>query len=282
MKFYIIIPAHNEEDFIELTLESLSAQTLLPKKVVVVNDHSTDKTADIVTGFAQKHSWITLISITSSDTHLPGSKIINAFNKGLETLDDNYDVICKFDADLIFPENYLETLSTVFHQNPQCGMAGGLLYIQKNEQWQYENIAEKYHLRGPVKAYRKACFEQIGGLKKAIGWDTADVLLAQFYGWQVIIKNHLEVKHLKPTGKTYNTRARFEQGKALYTLRYGWALSALTGLKMAFGKRKMNVFFDYLKGYYIAKKEKTPFIVSKEEGQFIRNFRWNGIFSKFK
>ena len=47
MKYYIIIPAHNEEQFISLTLQSLVDQTLLPSKIVVVNDSSTDKTKEI-------------------------------------------------------------------------------------------------------------------------------------------------------------------------------------------------------------------------------------------
>ena len=106
MNYYIVIPAHNEEAFISLTLESLISQTLLPKKVVIVNDNSTDKTAEIVMAFAKENSFISLVNKTSSAIHLPGSKVIQAFQKGFETLDENYDVIVKIDADLIFPNNY--------------------------------------------------------------------------------------------------------------------------------------------------------------------------------
>ena len=112
MNFYIVIPAHNESDAIGLTLYSLSQQTLKPKRIVVVNDNSTDKTESVVDGFTQRHDFISLIIATSSDKHLPGSKIIHAFNKGLEILNENFDVICKFDADLIFPKNYLEAMES--------------------------------------------------------------------------------------------------------------------------------------------------------------------------
>ncbi len=107
MNFDIVIPAHNEEDYIGVTLKSLVEQTLLPKKIVVVNDNSTDKTAEVIAEFTSQFSWITSFDISSSSDHLPGTKVINAFYKGLEILDDNYDIICKFDADLIFPNNYL-------------------------------------------------------------------------------------------------------------------------------------------------------------------------------
>ena len=50
MKYYIVIPAHNEEAFMALTLQSLIEQTVLPTKAVIVNDNSTDKTAEIFTG----------------------------------------------------------------------------------------------------------------------------------------------------------------------------------------------------------------------------------------
>jgi glycosyltransferase involved in cell wall biosynthesis len=72
MNYYIVIPAHNEQEFISLTLESLVKQTLLPKKVVIVNDNSTDNTA-IVLAFAKEHPF-SLVEKKSSTIHLPGSK----------------------------------------------------------------------------------------------------------------------------------------------------------------------------------------------------------------
>jgi glycosyltransferase involved in cell wall biosynthesis len=51
MNYYIVIPAHNEAALISLTLESLvRTNATLPKKIVV-NDNSTDNTADIVLAF---------------------------------------------------------------------------------------------------------------------------------------------------------------------------------------------------------------------------------------
>jgi glycosyltransferase involved in cell wall biosynthesis len=280
MNFYIVIPAHNEAPYIGKMLDSLANQTLLPKQVVVVDDHSTDATSEVVSVLIKKYPFIHLVKIASEDKHLPGSKVINAFYKGFETLDDDFDVICKFDADLIFPENYLERIAEIFKQNPKCGMAGGLLFIEKNGKWIYENIANKDHLRGPIKAYRKACFQKIGGLKTSIGWDTADVLLAKFHNWDVIISKQLEVKHLKPTGLNYDTSARFKQGETLYKLRYGVLLTGIASLKMVVLKKSLLVFYDYVKGYHLAKKQQLPFIVSEKEGAFIRNLRWKNIKGK--
>ena len=88
MKYYIIIPAYNEEAFMALTLQSLVEQTVLPSKIIVVNDNSTDKTAEIVTSFCIKFPFITLINKKSDAIHLPGSKVIQAFQEGEKHIDD--------------------------------------------------------------------------------------------------------------------------------------------------------------------------------------------------
>lgn len=282
MNFYIIIPAHNEQESIALTLESLAKQTLLPKKVLVVNDHSTDNTQAIVENYVKIHPWIALVNTTSSEAHLPGSKIINAFNKGLETLDSAYDVICKFDADLIFPENYLEQLSTHFKENSKLGMASGFCYIEKNGDWILENLTRKDHIRGALKAYRKDCFLQIGGLKPSMGWDTVDELLAKFYGWTILTDETLKVKHLKPTGVSYNKASKYLQGEAMYKMRYGFVITFISALKLAYKKRSLSLFKDYMAGYFKAKNSNTDFLVTEAQGKFIRNLRWNGMIGKLK
>lgn len=282
MNFYIIIPAHNEERFIGLTLDSLVNQSLKPKRVVVINDNSTDKTQDVVEAYAEKHTCISLINTKSSNQHLPGTKIVDAFYKGLETLDNNYDVICKFDADLIFPENYLKQLSVHFNNNKKLGMAAGFCYIEKNGDWILENLTNKDHIRGGLKAYKKDCFLQIGKLKPSMGWDTVDELLAQFYGWTILTDETLKVKHLKPTGISYNKASKYLQGEAMYKMRYGFLITFISAAKLAYKKKSFGLFKDYLGGYFKAKKQKLEQLVSEEQGKFIRKLRWKGMLNKLK
>ncbi|WP_415060894.1 glycosyltransferase [Flavobacterium sp.] len=280
MKYYIIIPTFNEEKFISLTLQSLVEQTVLPSKVVVVNDGSTDKTREIVQSFVEKYTFISFVNKTSEAIHLPGSKVIQAFNKGLETIDDNYDFIVKADADLIFPPNYFESISNHFQSDNRVGMAGGFCYIEKNGEWILENLTDKDHIRGAIKAYRKETFKQIGGLKPEMGWDTVDELLCKFYQWKVVTNETLQVKHLKPTGANYNQAARFKQGEAFYRLGYGFWITAIASLKLALLKKKPFLFFDYLKGFWKAKRSKKPLLVTAEQAKFIRNYRWEKMKGK--
>ena len=281
MRFYIVIPAHNEADFIGSTLQSLINQSLRPTKIVVVDDHSSDKTAEIVTDLSIQHPWISLVSNTSSEEHLPGGKIISAFYKGYDSLDSEYDVICKFDADVIFPQNYLETLAQHYTNNTKLGMVAGHCYIEKQGQWVFENIASKSHIRGPIKSYRNECFEQIGGLKNSIGWDTIDELLALYYGWEFETDASLQVKHLKPTGANYNKSAKYLQGTALYKMRYGFILAFLSALKLAYKKRRIILFWDYISGYIKAYNQNEAFLIDKDQGAFVRAYRWKNIKLKF-
>jgi cellulose synthase/poly-beta-1,6-N-acetylglucosamine synthase-like glycosyltransferase len=280
VKFYIIIPAHNEELFISLTLDSLVKQTLKPSKLLVVNDNSTDSTESIINEFAAQYDFISILNTESSDEHIPGSKIINAFNKGLRTMDAEYDVLCKFDADLIFPANYLETLAKHFKADSKNGMVGGFCYIKKNGNWVLENLTNKDHIRGALKAYRKQCFKDIDGLRNDMGWDTIDELLAQLYKWKIVTDESLQVKHLKPTGFNYKNRSGLLQGKAFYRQRLGFLLTFLASLKLAIRKREISLLFDYLTGYFDASKANEEYLVTPDQGKFIRKLRWRNIRKK--
>ena len=273
MNYYIIIPAYNEEKYIALTLQSILSQTVLPKKIVVVNDNSTDKTAEIVSTFIKENPFFIIINSTSEAIHLPGSKVIQAFHKGFDSLDNNYDFIVKLDADLILPNNYFETIISHFKSDSTIGMVGGFAYIEKNGSWILENLTDKDHIRGAFKAYRKECLLQIGNLKPSMGWDTVDELLCKFYHWKVVTDASLKVKHLKPTGANYNKTARYKQGEAFYTLGYGFFITAIASAKLALMKKKPLLFIDYIIGFWKAKTANKSLLVTPEQARFIRKYR---------
>ncbi|MDM1514754.1 glycosyltransferase family 2 protein, partial [Myroides odoratimimus] len=184
------------------------------------------------------------------------------------------------DADLILPNDYFATIASTFAQDQAIGMAGGFAYIEKNKEWVIESLTDKDHIRGAFKAYRLDCFKQIGGLKPAMGWDTVDELLCRFYNWKIVTIDTLKVKHLKPTGAMYNKAARYKQGEAFYRLHYGIIITSIAALKLAMKKKKPFLFIDYISGYYKAKRERQPYLVTEEQGIFIRKYRWSKIKSK--
>ena len=280
MKIAIVIPAFNEEKFLEQCLDSLVKQSLIPEVLVLVDDNSTDKTPEIMKAYSEKFDWIEYLSISSDSKHSPGAKVVQAFNMGLEKIHKSYDIICKFDADLIFPENYLERVAKFFKDDHAVGIAGGLPFIKSGDKWEFEAIASKDHVRGPLKAYRQACFQDIGGLKASIGWDSVDVLLAQYHGWRVKTDKKLHVKHLKPTGSKYNPDSRYLQGEAFYKLGFSKSLAWIASLKGAINRRNLNFFFDSLKGFNQAKKSGVERLVNEDQAKFVRKLRWRNIRKK--
>ncbi|MGB5555944.1 MAG: glycosyltransferase family A protein [Flavobacteriaceae bacterium] len=278
MNYYIVIPAHNEEAFLADTLNSVLRQTLQPKSVIVVNDNSTDGTERIIDEFTTLSHVIKKVNTSSSTAHMPGSKVIKAFTIGLSALDDAYDFLVKLDADIILPDNYFEKIAYIFKGNPQVGIAGGFIYEQNEAgEWVLNHLMNNDHVRGAFKAYSKKCFKAIGGLKSAMGWDTLDELLAQYHEFEIYTDPQLKVKHLRPTGKAYNTKAKYLQGRAMYRMRYGLAITLIASLKMALKQGKFNAFFDNMYGYFEAKKEKASFLATKKEGAFIRQLRWRNM-----
>ncbi len=278
MQYYIIIPAHNEEAFLADTLNSVLRQRLQPEQVVVVNDNSTDGTEAIIDEFLGLSSVFKKLNITSSTLHMPGSKVVNAFNKGLSVLNDDYDFLVKLDADIILPDNYFERIAYIFTGNPKVGIAGGFL-SEKDPygHWKRNHPMNKNHVRGAFKAYSKNCFKAIGGLKNAMGWDTVDELLAQYHDFEIFTDDGLHAKHLRPTGLSYNEKAKLLQGKAMYTMRYGFWITFIASAKMALNHKNWKVFFDNFEGYYTARKEGASFLVSEKQGKFIRKLRWKNI-----
>ena len=108
---YVLLTAcKNEEMFIRLPLESVIAQTVKPKKWVVVSDGSTDRTDDIIREYSTRHSFIHLVSLPSSQERNCASRVfaINGGYKGLGGT--NYQFIESLDSDFSLPADYFGCL----------------------------------------------------------------------------------------------------------------------------------------------------------------------------
>lgn len=281
LDYVIIIPAHNEEVFLPDTLQSVLHQTLPARQVIVVNDHSSDNTEAVISEFASKNNTVKKVNTTSSGLHLPGSKVINAFNAGLKEVDQPFDFIVKLDADVILPLDYFGEIAKIFSKYPSVGIAGGFFYERSaSGEWKFTHPMDKDHIRGAFKAYTRECFQAIGGLRNAMGWDTLDELLARYHGFDLHTEASLKVKNQRPIGGAYSREARFMHGRAMYQMGYGFWISCIASLKMTVMKRNPQVFLDNLRGYSEARKEKMPFLVNSEEMAYIRRFRWRNIRKK--
>lgn len=301
MKFLIIIPAHNEENNISFCLESLKKQNFQDFVCMIVNDGSTDRTAEIINNFKIQDSRFRVLDLEKSE-HSPGAKVVRTFDKGLQALDwKDFDVVCKYDADIVFPTNYLEKINQTFETNPKAGIVSGLVYIKKyksnseiknlrnpnenwldfsnkNNEWIFENLSSKNHVRGPIKAYRKECFEDMNGLRTVLGWDNLDILLAKKHGWDVVTIKDLWVKHLRPTAYKYKSQKAEKLGQYFYNIGLSLPLAIISSAKSSFKNRSAKEFFITINSFL---KQKERQNLSTEEIKFIRNLRWKEFFKNF-
>ena len=301
MKFLIIIPAHNEENNISFCLESLKKQNFQDFVCMIVNDGSTDRTAEIINNFKNQDSRFRVLDLETSE-HSPGAKVVRTFDKGLQALDwKDFDVVCKYDPDIVFPTNYLEKINQTFETNPKAGIVSGLVYIKKyksnseiknlrnpnenwldfsnkNGEWVFENLSSKNHVRGPIKAYRKECFEDINGLRAVLGWDNLDILLAKKHGWDVVTIKDLWVKHLRPTAYKYKSQKAEKLGQYFYNIGLSLPLAIISSAKSSFKNRSAKEFFITINSFL---KQKERQNLSTEEIKFIRNLRWKEFFKNF-
>ncbi|CEJ72109.1 Poly-beta-1,6-N-acetyl-D-glucosamine synthase [Chryseobacterium oranimense G311] len=281
MRFLIIIPAHNEEENLPFTLDSLQQQSFKDFKIVVVNDGSTDQTQGIIKKYTHSDPRFETVDLQKS-AHQPGSKVVNAFKNGLRTQNTGeFDIICKFDADIILPENYLETVRNAFKNNPEYGLVGGLLYVEKEGSWVYEGNSNKHHVRGPLKAYRKECFVQMGGLRETLGWDNIDSILLENLGWKEIVLPELHVKLIKVKGADYTIRPADYYGRYFYFLGLNRFLAYVASAKEAAKSKSIPFFFKIIKAYEACKANQLELKISKEEQKAINDKRWKMLKKKW-
>lgn len=281
MKFLIIIPAHNEENNLPFTLDSLQRQNFKDFKIVVVNDGSTDRTSEVIKKYTENDGRFETINLQKS-AHQPGSKVVAAFKKGLSTQNlDEFDVICKFDSDIILEENYLQTVANAFIENPDYGLVGGLLYVEKNEEWVYEGNSNKHHVRGPMKAYKKECFLQIGGLRETLGWDNIDAILLQNSGWKEVVLSELHVKLIKVKGADYTIKPADYYGRYFYFLGLNRFLTYVAAAKEAMKIKSPSFLFQIISSYEKCKSQKLELKITKDEQKVINQQRWNQFKKKW-
>ena len=97
----IIIPAYNEEDYIGACLDSIAVQTIKPLEVIVVDNNSTDKTAQI----AKKYPFVKILHEKRQHQVFAQATGFNAA-KG--------DILGRIDADSILPNDWVKKVAAAF------------------------------------------------------------------------------------------------------------------------------------------------------------------------
>src|SRR5208282_580158 len=221
MRYVIITPVRDEEQYIGETINSVCSQTVRPTEWIIVNDGSSDHTGEIVEGYASEHPWIRVVHRENRGFRKSGGGVMEAFYEGYKTLQcKEWDFLVKLDADLTFAPDYFEKCFEYFRRDPELGIGGGEIRHQIEGELKAEKNP-RFHVRGATKIYRRPCWEAIGGLWAASGWDTIDEVKANMKGWKTYTFTDLGLVHHRFTGSEEGfVRDRVKHGVACYVSGY--------------------------------------------------------------
>jgi len=198
--YVLITAARNEASYIGHTLDSVLAQTVLPKRWVIVSDGSTDETDEIVKKRTDGLDFVVFIRLRRErNEHEFGSKVY-ALRAAFEQLKDvDYEFIGNLDADISFENTYFEELIRRMHIQPQLGIAGGFIYEQSSGAFKSRPCNEIGYVSGAVQMFRRDCYVSLGGYTplKYGGEDTFVLFMAVLKGWTVHCYPDLAARHHK-------------------------------------------------------------------------------------
>ena len=206
--YCLISPARNEAAYITQTLDSVLAQTVLPKRWIIIDDGSSDDTPRILADYAAKHGFIEVHKRSDTGRRALGGGVVEVFNLGLELLaGDAAEFVCKLDVDLILPPRYFELLLDEMTRDERLGSVSGKPYFPVRSDdlsaLKSERIGDDVSA-GMTKFYRRAFLDDIGGLVKGLIWDGIDCYRGRMLGWRSKSIEHPDLRfiHLRPMGSS--------------------------------------------------------------------------------
>ncbi len=238
-----ISPARDEEKTLARTIACMVAQTRRPAQWVIVDDGSTDATAEIAEKAAAEHDWIRVLRRENRGFRKVGGGVVEAFDEGLASVDVPYDFVAKVDVDLEFQPDYLASIMTYFDAEPELAAASGKVFLLSDGR-ELENFMIDEMVAGQFKLYRREAFEDIGGFVREVMWDGIDFHQARVKGWKTrsIPDPCLRIHELRPMGASDRSilRGRMRWGR---------------------GQWFMGSWFPYVVASGVLRMRERPFVI---------------------
>lgn len=234
----VIIPARNEEDNIGALLETLLAQDYPASlyEVIVVDDHSTDRTADVVQSVRDPR--VRLLCLAD---HLEPGERLNAYKKkAIDTAITHSlgSLIVTTDADCLVGPRWLRLLAAYYEERHPVFIAAPVAYMDETSFLKVfqsldfmtlqgitgASVYRKVHTmcNGANLAYSKAVFHEVGGFKNIDAIASGDDMLLMHKMYR---RYPDRVAFLKSPGAIVRT-APMPTWKAFFNQRIRWASKA--------------------------------------------------------
>lgn len=216
----VVIPMHNEEKVVRNIMDLLT-ETSYPKdklEIIPVNDHSVDKTGEIIDEYASKFSFIRPLHRQTGTRGKP-----SALNDALNIA--NGEIIAVFDADYLPPKGILRdmvisfkdpeigaTMGRVIPENAHQNLLTKILSLERAAGYQIDQQARQNlglipQYGGTVGAFKKDLVISLGGFSSDILTEDTELTFKLIInGWKVQYNNRIECYEEVP--EDWNVRKR--------------------------------------------------------------------------
>ena len=224
MKYALASSSRNEEKYIALTLESVTRQTQLPERWIIVDDGSVDGTGEIADEWAKKFPWIQVIHNPKREGRSFAAKANNVNSAFAKLQGDGVDfgAVGNLDTDTSFAPDYMAFLMQKFDADPKLGCSGTPFTQDGGYDSTKDSFEGENYVAGPVQLFRRECFKEIGGYvgNPAGGVDWIAVMMARMKGWTVRSFPDLRYHHHRSMGTAERSevKALFSYGEKDYYL----------------------------------------------------------------
>jgi len=211
----IVLPVYNCETTILLCLKSIFKQNYPIKEIVMIDNHSADKTIQTIEGIQKKYKKIPIQLIKQDKTY----RVADSYNLGAQIAKGKYIVLMHSDC-MLPTENELKKLMTPFIKDPSIDLSAPYVVIPKSI-WKKYNFWQKYLFanmvdvkipsgNGQFECVKKETFLKMGGYdlknfggQDIIGGEDADFHTRLRKFGKIVLSNAL-VLHIHYIGKNFS------------------------------------------------------------------------------
>lgn len=282
--YVLVTPVRDEVATIGRTIDSVTAQRVLPREWVIVSDGSTDGTDDLIRRASEQYSWIRLLPLEPRAERSFAAVVYNT-ETGIHDLKcPDYRYLGLLDADIAFQSDYFDRLIRRFESELALGLAGGVVIDVGLPRDRFPR--NRVDVPGAVQFFRRECLEVIGGLIPIPegGWDGMTCAMARMNGYQTRLFTDLIVDHLKPRNISEGgvVRRKWQMGVRDYALGY----HPLFEMVKCFSRMKDSPFVigaaAWWIGYFMAMLRRRERIVPKPLMEYVRREQWKRLFRMFR
>ena len=180
----VICLCYNHERFVRDALQSVIDQTYSPIELIVVDDFSRDRSAEIIRNFVAHHPEVTFIQLPANMGNC------RAFNRGLAITQGKY--IIDLAADDVLTQKRVERGVAVFESNPEIGVQfsdaelmdeNGLTTGFHSDKFPhitipsgmiFSDILSRYFINSPTMMMRKSLLDELGGYDESLAYEDFD------------------------------------------------------------------------------------------------------------